>query len=235
MSTMDRTRPRPPADRAAVIRSALVIGASTGLYAAAFGAVAVAAGASVAQSMVLSLLVFTGGSQFAATGVLDGGGSPAAALGAGWLLGVRNAFYGLRVAPLLRGWSLPRRLLAAHWTLDESAGMAIVQEDDATARLAFWATGASIFVLWNVGTVVGAVGASAIGDPEQYGLDAAAPAAFVAFLAPALRTPAARGICAASVAVCAAAVPLTRPGVPVLLAAVPALGYAAWATLGRRR
>jgi hypothetical protein len=84
--------PAPTADRAAVIRSALVIGASTGLYAAAFGAVAVAAGASVAQSMVLSLLVFTGGSQFAATGVLDGGGSPAAALGAGWLLGVRNAF-----------------------------------------------------------------------------------------------------------------------------------------------
>jgi predicted branched-subunit amino acid permease len=87
----------------------------------------------------------------------------------------------------------------------------------------------------DAGTVVGAVGASAIGDPEQYGLDAAAPAAFVAFLGPQLRTRAARGVCVASAAICAAAVPLTRPGIPVLLAAVPALGYAAWATLGRRR
>jgi predicted branched-subunit amino acid permease len=230
---MDRTRGRPPAERA-VIRSALVIGASTGLYAVAFGAVAVAAGASVPQSMVLSLLVFTGGSQFAAMGVLDGGGSPGAALGAAWLLGVRNAFYGLRVSPLLRGWSLPRRLLAAHWTIDESAGMAMVQEDEGRARLAFWVTGASVFVLWNAGTVLGAMGASAIGDPERYGLDAAAPAAFVAFLAPQLRTTAARGVCVASVAICAVAVPLTRPGIPVILAAVPALVYAAWATRARR-
>ena len=223
-----------PADLA-VVRAGLVIGATTGLYGVAFGAVAAAAGADALQALAISLLVFTGGSQFAAVGVLGGGGSAAAALAAAWLLGARNAFYGLRVAPQLRLGSLPRRLLAAHLTIDESASMAIGQDDDRRARLAFWVTGWSVFVLWSAGTVVGALGAGSIGAPEQYGLDAAAPAAFVALLAPQVRSRRSVGVLLASAALCLVAVPLTRPGVPVLLAAGPALGYAAWAAARSRR
>ena len=245
MSRM-RTRTDPPAgapsrsaraltpDDRAVVRAGLVVGATTGLYGVAFGAIAASAGADALQALALSLLVFTGGSQFAAVGVLSGGGSSAAALGAAWLLGARNAFYGLRVARQLRLRSLPRRLLAAHWTIDESASMAMVQGDHRRARLAFWVTGGAVFVLWSSGTLVGALGAGSLGTPERYGLDAAAPAAFVALLAPQVRSRRSVGVLVASAALCLAAVPLTRPGAPVLVAAVPALAYAAWAAARSR-
>ncbi|MFI6325031.1 AzlC family ABC transporter permease [Nonomuraea sp. NPDC050556] len=128
------------ATRAAILRTAAVVGVSTGLYGTAFGALASSAGLSVLQATVMSLLVFTGGSQFVAVGVLSGGGSPATALGAAWLLGARNAFYGLRIAPVIGDGAL-RRLLAAQWTVDESTAVASAQPTRSAAALGFWSTG----------------------------------------------------------------------------------------------
>ncbi len=226
---MIRAAPRLWKDSPAV-RMGVSISIATGLYGVSFGALGVASGLTVWQTCVLSLLMFSGGSQFAFIGVIAGGGTGAAALGAASLLGVRNAVYGMQMAALLgpRGW---RRLLAAQLTIDESTATALGQTTPVEQRRGFWTAGLGIFLIWNLCTAAGALLGNALGDPRQWGLDGAAVAAFLALLWPRLkgREPIALAVAAATVAL--AAVPFTPPGVPVLFAAV--LG-AAWGALAPR-
>ena len=199
-----------------MLRNALAIGVAVGAYAISFGAVAVAAGLSVPQACATSLLLFTGASQFALVGVLGAGGSAVAGVLSALLLGTRNTLYAVRLADLLRLQG-PRRVLAAQLTIDESTAMATAAPEG-LERTAFFATGLSVYVLWNLGTLLGAVGATSLGRPEAFGLDAAVPAAFLALLAPRLRERPALRIAVAGGLLALAAVPLVRPGVPVLIA-----------------
>lgn len=221
-----------PAVRASVVRTALSVGVATGAYALSFGALGTAAGLSVVQTCALSVLVFTGGSQFALVGVIGGGGSAMSGAASAVLLGSRNALYGARLAPLL-GLRGVRRVLGAQLVLDESTAVGLAGEDQSqrAGRLGFWATGLSIFVLWNVGTLVGALAGAVIGDPRELGLDAAVPAAFLALLAPRLRSRPAWLTAVAAAVVAVAVVPLVPAGVPVLVAALVPVA----AVVGRRR
>jgi len=207
--------------RAPVVRAAVSVGVATGAYGLSFGALATASGLSVTQACALSVLTFSGGSQFALIGVLGGGGSIVSGSASAVLLGARNMLYGARLAVPLRvtGW---RRALAAHLVIDESTAVALASEDRGVraARLGFWATGVAVFVLWNLSTLIGAVAGTAIGDPRDYGLDAAVPAAFIALVAPRLRTLPTWLTAAAAAAVALAVVPVVPAGVPVLLAAL---------------
>jgi predicted branched-subunit amino acid permease len=204
-----------------IAAGALSIGAATGVYAISFGAVSVAAGLSVWQTCALSLLMFSGASQYAFV-ALAGNGVAAVATAA--LLGARNGLYGLRLSSILRPGRL-RRLATAQLVIDESTAMALGHEADGTpaARRAFWATGSAVFVFWNALTLVGALVAGAIPDPKQYGLDAVAPAAFLALLAPRLRGrgPVLTALVAGVVAL--ALTPAVPAGVPVLVAAAVAV------------
>ena len=205
------------ADRRATVRDSLGVGLAVGAYGFAFGAASVAAGLSALQSCLLSLLAFTGGTQFAVVGVIAGGGSALAALAGGLLLGTRNTLYGMRLSPLLqvRG---RRRLLAALGTIDESTAMAVAQPRPELARTAFWWTFGGVFAFWNLTTMLGAVTGSLI-DPASFGLDAVVPAAFLALLAPRLRNGLMeRRIAVAAAVIAAALIPITPPGVPVLAA-----------------
>jgi predicted branched-subunit amino acid permease len=218
-------------ERAAVLRQALSIGVATGAYGVSFGALAVAGGLTVAQACALSLVMFTGGSQFAFVGVVGAGGSPVAAVATATLVGARNGFYGLQMARILRPRGV-RRLLAAHGTIDESTAVGTTQaavrpHRPDLAPLGFWATAVAVFVLWNTSTLVGALVGDALGDPRRYGLDAAAAAAFLALLWPRLGDTRTRAVAAGAVAVAAALVPAVPAGVPVLAAAVVAL-VAGW-------
>ena len=230
----------PDADRTgrrAAVRGSVTLGVAVGAYGVAFGAASAAAGLSVLQSCLLSLFAFTGGSQFAVVGVIAGGGSPAAALTSGLLLGSRNTLYAMRLAPLLR----PGRLLkplAALGTIDESTAMAVAWSDggppagggessamavarpgDRLGRVAFWWTFGSVFVVWNLSTLLGAAGTSVLGDPGRFGLDAVVPVAFLALLAPRLRREAVeKGVAIAAAVIAVVLIPLTPPGVPVLAA-----------------
>jgi predicted branched-subunit amino acid permease len=208
-----------------VVRDGLGMGLATGAYGLSFGALSVAGGLSVAQTGTLSLLMFTGASQFAFVGVLAGGGGPVAAAATALLLGSRNGLYGLHLSRLLglRGW---RRPLGAHLVIDESAGMAVRQAEGVAARTAFWATGLAVFVCWNVATLAGALGAHALSDPGVLGLDVVAPAAFLALLAPRMRTVQAWLVALAAGTVALVSTPFVPAGVPVLLAALPALPWA---------
>ncbi len=211
-----------PVQRRKVLRDATGIGLAVGAYGLSYGALATASGLSVLQTCALSVLTFTGGSQFALVGVLGSGGSAASGVATALLLGSRNTLYGLRLAPTLQV-SGARRAVAAHLTIDETTAMAVGRDDDQSARLAFWATGLAVFVFWNVATLLGAVGATALGDPKALGLDAAVGAAFLALLWPRLRDRGAWVVALLGASVALALTPLVSPGLPILAAGVVAV------------
>lgn len=215
-----------PWTKSPAVRVGLSISIATGLYGISFGALSVAAGLSFWQTMALSLLLFSGGSQFAFIGVIGGGGTGVAAMSAATLLGIRNGIYGMQMNALVRPvrW---RKLLAAHVTIDESAATASGQSERTEQRRGFWMAGLGVFALWNLFTAVGALAGDALGDPKQWGLDGAAVAAFLGLLWPRLkaRQPAAIAVVCALVTVLT--VPLLPSGVPILAAAAVA-GLIGW-------
>jgi predicted branched-subunit amino acid permease len=204
-------------DPAAVRRQALSVGVATALYGVSFGAVAVTSGLSVLQACMSSLLLFSGGSQFALIGVIGSGGSVWAAVAASSLLGVRNGLYALQLNRVLhpRGW---RRVAAAQITIDESTAVAVAQDDPARSRLGFWLTGLTVYVGWNLMTFLGALIGSAIGDPRTYGLDAAASAAFLALVWPRLKQPSGWQIALVGAAIDVCLVPVLPTGLPIVAA-----------------
>lgn len=206
-------------------REGIALG-TIGVYGVSFGAVAVGSGLPVWQACALSLVGFTGGSQFAYVGVLAAGGGPLAAAASAFLLGARNTLYGVRLSALLPRERL-RRVVAAHLVIDETTAMALRHEHSDTtgdaARAAFWGSGITLFIAWNLTTLLGALGVQALGDPTRYGLDAAAPAAFLALLWPALRTRLGAVVAVLGGTIALAASLVAPAGVPVLAAATAAL------------
>lgn len=218
--------------RRAIIGDALALGLGTGVYAISFGALAVAAGLSAWQAQALSLLMFTGASQFALIAVVASGGSAIVAIATSTLVGTRNAFYAVAMAPVLEARGL-RRLVAAQATIDESTGMAARYEKDRdSARLAFWSTAAAIYVLWNLGTLIGSLGAGMLEDPDVLGLDAAAPAAFLALVWPRLTSWPMRAVAIVALVSAVALSPFIGAGLPVLVGG--AAGIVVGLALGAR-
>jgi predicted branched-subunit amino acid permease len=208
--------------RRVVLRQSLWVGVATGTYAISFGALSVTAGLSLWQTIALSALLFSGASQFALVGIIASGGSGAAAVATSTLLGTRNGLYGLQMSRLL-GLSGLRRVPAAHLTIDESTAMAVAQPELAAQRLGFWGTGVSVFVMWPLMTIVGAVAGNALGDPRRFGLDAAAPAALCALMWPRLKSGDARAVAAVAAVIALVVAPHAPAGIPVLVAALAAI------------
>ena len=218
------------AARSATLRDAIGLGVAVGLYGVAFGAAADAAGLDPWQAMAMSLLMFTGASQFALVGVIGAGGGAFAAVGSALLLGTRNTVYGVRLLPLLRPRGVLNRLGTAHWVIDETTALAVAAPDRGLARLAFLSGGAAIFLFWNVTTLLGVLGAAALGETARAALDAVVPAAFLALLWPRLRAPfpeagTQRRVALGGAVVALALTPFVPPGVQVV-AAVVAVGLA---------
>lgn len=214
------------------VRMGLSIAAAVGLYGLSFGALGVAAGLSVAQTCALSLLMFTGGSQFAFIGVIAGGGTPLAAWSAAALLGVRNGVYGMQLKALLRP-SHAITPLMAQLTIDESMATAAAQETKDEERRGFWTAGIGVFVLWNTFTLLGALVGDTLGNPARFGLDGAAVAAFLGLLWPRLHGKDPIVIAVVCAAVTILFIPLVPPGIPILIAA--AVAAAVWFGQHRRR
>jgi len=207
-----------------LVSMSLGVGLATGLYGISFGALSTAAGLDLWQTQVLSLLMFSGGSQFAFIGVIAAGGPAAvgAAVVSAWLLGVRNGFYAVRMNPIVEALGL-RRLLAAQLTIDESTAVATSQESKSQQARGFWLTGAAVFVFWNTMTLVGGVLGNALGDPKTWGLDAAAAAAFLGLLWPRLRERQALAVGALAFLIAVITTPNLPAGIPVILAGLVAV------------
>jgi len=217
------------AKQSSVTSISIGVGLATGLYGISFGALSVAAGLDIWQTQVLSLLMFSGGSQFAFVGVIaaaGGAGVGTAGVGAAiisaWLLGIRNGFYAVRLAPILNRVGLGK-LVPAMLTIDESTAVSTSQAEHKNQVRGFWLTGAAVFVFWNLMTLAGAILGDALGDPSKWGLDAAAAAAFLGLLWPRLKERQAVAVAAAALIIATAATPFLSAGVPVLLAGVAAV------------
>ena len=208
--------------RKEVLRQCLSVGIATGTYGISFGALSVAAGLNLWQTIALSGLLFSGASQFAVVGIVAVGGSGAAAVATSTLLGVRNGLYGLQMSRLL-GVSGLHRVAAAQLTIDESTAVGVAQPERPAQRLGFWGTGLAVFVMWNLMTIAGAVVGNALGDPRRFGLDAAAPAAFCALLWPRLKSGDARAVAAVAAVIAVVVAPHAPAGIPVLVAALAAI------------
>lgn len=208
------------------LRAALSVSLTVGMYGIAFGAASVAAGFTVLQSCLLSLLTFSGASQFAVIGVLGSGGSALSGIATASLLGIRNALYGFRMAPILdvKGF---KRVIAAHVTIDESTGVALSQESlgGAAMRAGFWATGWGVFLFWNIFTLAGALGAQAMGNPAAWGLDAAVPAAFLGLVWPRLDSFQTRLLAISALALAILLTPFLPAGAPIIATAFLALAF----------
>lgn len=207
---------------AAARKQALSVGLATGAYGLSLGALAVANGLSVWQACVTSLVLFSGGSQFALVGVLGSGGSVWAAVAASSLLGIRNGLYGLQLNALLRIRG-PRRFVAAQLTIDESTAVAVAQDTPSARRAGFWITGTAIYLGWNLTTLLGALLGNAVGDPRRYGLDAAASAAFLALLWPRLREWRSASLALGGAVVAACLIPFVPVGLPIVAAGAAGL------------
>jgi predicted branched-subunit amino acid permease len=206
--------------------ASLSVSFTVGLYGIAFGAAGIAAGFSLLQTCALSLLTFSGASQFAVVGVLGAGGSALSGIATASLLGIRNALYGMRMAPLMkiRGW---KRLVGAQVTIDESTGVALGQSElgEPAMRQGFWLTGIGVYIFWNIFTVVGALGAQAMGDPAAWGLDAAVPAAFLGLVWPRLTNAKERALAVAAMALSLGLTPFVAAGIPIISTALLAVAF----------
>ena len=210
----------------ATATQSLSVSFTVGLYGIAFGAAGIAAGFSIPQTCLLSLLTFSGASQFAVVGVMGAGGNALSAITTASLLGIRNGLYGLRMAPILqiRGW---KRVVAAQITIDESTGVAIGQEDRGVAamRHGFWLTGFGVYIFWNFFTLLGALGAQAMGNPSAWGLDAAVPAAFLGLVWPRLLGKFERILAVSAIFMAIALSPIISAGLPIIATALLAVVF----------
>lgn len=204
-------------ERRVVLRDSLSVAIPVGTYGAAFGAASVAAGFSVLQSCILSLVLFSGASQFAVIGVMGAGGSAISAIATGALLGIRNGLYAMRMTPILK-LSGVRKILGAQITIDESTGVAFSQENRGlpAMRYGFFATGIGVYIFWNLFTLIGALSASSIGDISAWGLDAAVPAAFLGLLWPRLDSNRNRIAALLAITLAIALSPAVGAGVPII-------------------
>jgi predicted branched-subunit amino acid permease len=206
----------------AVERTSLSVAFTVGLYGAAFGAAGITAGFSILQTCLLSLLLFSGASQFAVVGIMGAGGSAVSAIATATLLGFRNALYGLQLAPILKVTGL-KRIIASQITIDESTAVSTLQSNDSDRKRAFYLTGFGVYIFWNLFTFLGALGASAIGNPSVWGLDAAVPAAFCGLVWPRLKDKRLFLISASAIILALLLTPITPAGIPIITTALLAI------------
>jgi predicted branched-subunit amino acid permease len=216
-------------DGSALLRDVALVCLADGIVGVSFGATAVAGGLPWWVPVAMSLLVFAGGSQIAAVGVVLAGGSPLAAVVAGGVLNTRLFPYGLAVADVVgsssqasgttgsgRRWLT--RLFGSHVITDESVAFALRQTSPADRRQAFWTCGVTLFVAWNVAVAVGVVAGSMIKNTNAFGLDATFPAVMLALAIPTLREWRTRTAAGTGAAIAVALTPVLPAGLPVLAA-----------------
>jgi 4-azaleucine resistance transporter AzlC len=203
------------------VRATLPLGVAVFGFGISFGVLARAAGMGSVAPVVMSATTFAGSAQFAATSVLNAGGSVATAVVAAVLLNARYAPIGVSVAPSLHGswWS---RFLRAQLVVDESWAIASEGDGRFNPRVLVGA-GLTIYVAWVSGTILGSLFGDVIGDPARLGLDAAFPALFLALLVPQLTSTRATEATVLGAAIALALTPFTPPGVPIIAASAACL------------
>jgi predicted branched-subunit amino acid permease len=226
----------------ALWRDVSLVCVADGIVGVSFGATSLGGGLPWWVPVALSLLVFAGGAQIAAVGVVLAGGSPLAAVLAGAVLNTRLFPYGFAVADVVgpagsaeansargahgargavRRWLI--RLLGTHVITDESVAFALRHSEPARRRSAFWACGVGLFVIWNLSVLLGVALGSAVRNTDAFGLDATFPAVMLALALPTLTSKSTRVAAGTGAVIAVALTPVLPAGLP-LLAALGGLG-----------
>src|SRR5262245_61748482 len=193
-----------------LVRDVAAIWLAVGFVGVSYGAIAVGSGVPLWATVAMSIFVFAGGSQFLAVGMLAAGNPLAAVLG-GLLLNARHLPFGIAVGDIISSsWRV--RAVGSHVMVDEAVAFAMAQPDPVRRRHAYWLTGVGIFVVWNIGTVLGALLGQAVGDPSRLGLDAAFPAALIALLMPSFAAADARRVALVGAMLAVAVTPVLPAG-----------------------
>jgi 4-azaleucine resistance transporter AzlC len=190
-------------------------------FALSFGVLARAAGMGWAAPMVMSATTFAGSAQFAVVSILGSAGSAAAAIAAAAMLKARYAPIGISIASSFTD-PLPKRLLQSQLIVDESWAMMVRRRGGFDVRVLLGA-GALLYLFWILGTALGLLLGDVVGDPNDFGLDAAFAALFLALLVPQGRGR--REVAAALLGggIALALIPFAPAGIPIVAGAAGAV------------
>src|SRR3982751_4880185 len=200
----------------ALLRDAAAIAAAMVAVGASFGAITIAYGLPAWVPFLMSSVVFAGGAQFLAVGLIAAG-NPLAAVFAGLLLNARHLPFGLAVAETV-GTRWRDRILGSHLMTDEVVAFTLAEPEPGRPRRTYWLIGITLFTSWNIGSALGVLLGGATGDPSALGLDAAFPAGLIALIMPSLRDRTTRLAALTGAAVAVLLTPVLPAGLPVLCA-----------------
>ena len=202
------------------VRAAAPLAAGPVLFGLSYGVLAVDAGFSTLAAGVFSATTFAGSAQFAAGSVLETGGSAVAAIVAAAMLNARYVPMSVAAAAVFPR-PLWRRLVEAQLIVDES--WALAGRGGRFDRHVLVGAGLLLYVLWVASTVVGTLVGDRLGDPEDYGLDAAFAALFLGLAMPYLRSRRALEASALAALLVLCLLPFTPAGVPIVAASAVCL------------
>ncbi len=151
----------------------------------AYAVTARGAGLTPFETQLMSLIVFSGGAQFSAAGLLAAGASGVGIVLTTFLINLRHLLYGLSLGQRVK-LSGPKKLIAAYFLTDEAFGVTVVSGERRMGYL--FGAELSVFVVWNLSTLVGSLLSSAVPAPERLGIDFVFPLAFLALLIPLLKS-----------------------------------------------
>ena len=145
-----------------------------------FGAVAASRGLSPLETVMMSALVFAGGSQFVAMDIWTHPASWTTLGFAALLVNVRHVLMGASLGRKMEGFKPWQKYLGALVMADENWAMAEARARRTRLTPAFYA-GLSIlfYVNWLACSLAGALLGAFLGDPALIGLDFAFPAVFI--------------------------------------------------------
>ena len=149
----------------------------------AYAVTARGAGFNLFETQLMSLIVFSGGAQFSAVGLLAAGAGGVGVVLTTFLINLRHLLYGLSLGQRTE-FSGPQRVVAAYFLTDEAFGVTLAGEP--RAGYLFGAE-LSVFVVWNLATLIGALLSGVVPAPETLGVDFVFPLAFLALLIPLLK------------------------------------------------
>ncbi len=163
-----------------------------GPFALLFGVVATEAGLNVAETMLFSVSVFAGASQFAALQTMQENAPVLVVLATALAVNLRMVMYSVTLAPHFGELPLRSRALMAYFLVDQSFATTMAEIDRRPAmtaqekRAVFYGAVVAVAPLWFLASLAGALIGRAI--PPDYALDFALPITFLAMVAPMLRS-----------------------------------------------
>lgn len=172
--------------------SALPMTVVVGPFALLFGVVATEAGLNVVETMLFSVSVFAGASQFAALQTMQENAPVLVVLATALAVNLRMVMYSVTLAPHFGELPLRSRALMAYFLVDQSFATTVAEIDRNPAmtalekRAVFYGAVVAVAPLWFLASLAGGLIGQAI--PPDYALDFALPITFLAMVAPMLRS-----------------------------------------------